>query len=480
MRHVTVIAYFAAFITTLSACSVGPDYVRPRVAVPASYKEAGNKGWRLAQPNDAIDRGRWWEVFNNPELNALVQRVNVSNQNIAVAIAQYQQAVALVGEAQAAAVPTIGATASVTRQKFSTTGASNSSFNSGISSDYQGTLLASWEPDLWGLVRRQVESSKASAQASAAQLASVRLSMQATLAQDYYQLRTADHDQKVLDDAVTAYKKALKLTTQRFAAGVAAESDVIQADTQLRTAQAQAIENRITRAQLEHAIAVLVGVPPANFSIPPKLISMIPPSIPLQVPCALLERRPDVAEAERQMAAANAQIGVAIAAYFPTLTLSPTGGYESSNLAKLFTQPALFWSVGPQLAETLFDGGLRASTTAAARAAYEQSVANYRQTVLAAFQDVEDNLAAQRLLVAEVRAQKKARDEAYRALHIVLNNYTAGVAAYTDVIVEQNIAYTADKTYQDVAGRQMTTAVGLIKALGGGWHGLSSNYLVAQ
>lgn len=472
-------ALYLLLTLLLTACTVGPDYVRPAVTVPTGYKEASNKDWRLAQPADSNDRGAWWTVFNNTELNGLEQRVNISNQNIALAEAQYRQARALVGEAQAAAVPTLGVTGSLTRAQ-SATSVFNSATDtvvptsSGLTTSYQTALQASWEPDLWGTVRRQVESNKANAQASAAQVAAVRLSMQATLAQNYFQLRTLDHDQKVLNDSVTAYQKSLKLTQSRFAAGVSSQSDVIQAETQLKTAQAQAIDNRINRAQLEHAIAVLVGVPPANFSLPPKQLVMIPPNVPLLVPSALLERRPDIAQAEREMAAANAQIGVAIAAYYPTLTIGPSIGYQNGNLAKLFTQPSLFWSVGPQLAATLFDGGLRKSTTEAARASYEQSVATYRQTVLAAFQDVEDNLAAQRLLTSEVQVQKQASVAAQHSLKIMLNNYTAGTATYIDVTVAQNTAYTAEKTYQDVVGRRMTAAVGLIKALGGGWQGLNS------
>lgn len=470
-RNLFCIILFSA-IACLSACTVGPDYKRPSVTVPATYKEARNKDWKIAQPSDQHDRGAWWEVFHNPELNSLEERVNISNQNIALAEAQYRQAVALVGEAEASFVPTLGASTTVTREKQAVTSGSVRSL--GQFTDYQAVLTASWEPDIWGLVRRQVESSKATAQADAAQIAAVRLSTQGTLAQDYFQLRTLDRDQKLLDDTVVADQKSLKLTQNRFNAGVASQSDVLQAETVLKTVQAEAIDNRLTRAQLEHAIAVLLGQPPANFSLPPRLIAMNPPNIPLQVPSALLERRPDIAQAERNMAAANAQIGVAIAAYYPTLMLSPNIGYETTQLQKWFTQPSFFWAVGPQIAETLFDGGLRKSTTAAARAVYEQNIATYRQTVFAAFQDVEDNLAAQRILTAEAAVQKQADIAAQHALKIMLSNYASGTAAYTDVIVSQGSALTAEKNYYDVVGRRMVASVGLIKALGGGWEGLEN------
>lgn len=437
-----------------AACSVGPDYVRPSAPVPAHYKEAG-KNWRQARPQDTHDRGAWWKIFNNLELNALEERVNVSNQNIANAEAQYRQAAALVREARAAYFPVVSATAG------------GNKLNMG--SDYRLVGNATWEIDLWGAVRRQVESNRAGMQASQAQVAAVRLSMQALLATNYFQLKALDKTHQVLEDSVAAYGKALKLTKDRFNSGVAAMSDVAAAETQYKLAQAQLIDNGVNRAQFEHAIAVLMGQPPSNFSLSRRLVSLQPPNIPLQLPSTLLERRPDIAQAEREMAASNALIGVAIAAYFPTLTLSGTRGYESNNLARLISEPNLFWSVGPELAATLFDGGLRGARTDAARAAYDQSVASYRQTVLSAFQNVEDNLAALRILAQEIKVQQQAVTAAQLALKLALENYKSGIIAYTDVIVAQYAAYSAEETAVTIAGRRMVAAVGLVAALGGGW-----------
>jgi NodT family efflux transporter outer membrane factor (OMF) lipoprotein len=315
-----------------------------------------------------------------------------------------------------------------------------------------------------------VEANAAGAQASAAQLALVRLSSQATLAQTYFQLRALDKDQKILDDTVVDYRKALKLTKNRYASGVAGRTDVVQAQSQLDNARALAINNRIGRAQFEHAIAVLLGEPPANLSIPAEPLTAKPPAIPLEVPSALLERRPDVAQSERLAAEANAQIGVAIAAYFPTLTLSGTASEQNRNYAHWFSIPALNWSLGPQLAETIFDGGLRKATTAAARANYEATVATYRQTVLTAFQDVEDNLVSLRVLKQQSVAENSAAASARLALKLIFNQYKSGTAAYSDVITAQTAAYTAEKSAADINGLRMTAAVGLVKALGGGWN----------
>lgn len=470
--------FFVAFTLLLSSCAVGPNYVRPFVNTPVKFKEA-DKNWKVAHPSDEEDRGDWWEVFHNPELDVLETKVNVSNQNIKVAVAQYQQAIALVREAQAAYFPVVAGSVSVTRQKQSTLVTSTSGGTSSVSTgrtvtDYLLSLNASWVPDLWGGVRRQVESNKASAQASAAQLAGVRLSMQGTLAQDYFQLRALDADQKLLNNTVIAYQKALRLVKDQHAAGVASLADIAQAQAQLKTAQALAIDNGINRAQFEHAIAVLIGQPASTFSLAPKVITLNPPTIPVAVPSTLLERRPDIAQAERQMAAANALIGVAIAAYFPTLTLSGSYGYETFDFAHWISQPALFWSVGPQLAETIFDGGLRRAQVAAARASYRQMVATYRQTVLAAFQNVEDNLAALRLLRSEAAVQHQAVAATKFSLKLLLSQYQAGTVAYTNVIVAQNAAYSAQKTESDIAGRRMVAAVGLIMALGGGWDAFSN------
>lgn len=328
-------------------------------------------------------------------------------------------------------------------------------------------FTSSWEPDLWGAVRRAVEAAADTAQADADFLALTRLSMQATMAQLYFQVRTLDLDQKVLNETVDAYQFSLKITLNRYNAGVAAKADVIQARSLLEAAQAQAIDNGVNRAAFEHAIAVLIGTPPSCFALPPKPLDTAPPKIPVNLPSELLERRPDIAQAERQMASANAEVGVAIAAYFPVLSL--TAAVTSQGLGPLLELPAFGWAIGGQLAETIFDGGLRAANTAAARSNYDATVANYRQVVLSAFQDVEDNLATLRILAKEYAVQKRAVADARLAVKLVLNQYKSGTVAYTDVIVAQAILYKAEKSLADLSGQRMTATVALIKALGGGW-----------
>ncbi len=465
----------------ISSCTVGPDYKRPPVEVPDHYKEVGVH-WKRAEPQDDYDRGEWWRLFKNPELNALEQQVKVSNQNIAASEAAYRQAVQLVYEAEAAYFPTLGITTSVTRQKTSTlvpgrvvtttingSGASAGSVNGSINTDDFIGLQASWVPDLWGNIRRTVEQNETSAQASGAQLAAMCLSMQATLAQDYFQLRALDVDQKILDDTVIADQKTLALTRAGMAAGTNSLSDVATAEAQLKTVQAAAIDNHIARAQFEHAIAVLIGRVPENFSLKPKVMVLVPPKIPMEVPSTLLERRPDIANAERLMASANAAIGVAISAYFPTLTITGTYGYETFSFNHWFSPQMLFWSIGPALTETIIDGGLRLAKTQAAWAAYDQAVANYRQIVLAAFQNVEDNLVALHTLKFERVVQHQAVQANRLALKLLLADFKAGTVAYTSIIVAQTNTLTAEKAESDMAGRQMVAAVGLIEALGGGW-----------
>jgi len=479
------------FIFIFSGCAVGPDYVRPAVDTPTHYKETP-KGWKKAEPRDRISRGEWWKIFNDHELNSLENQLNAANQSIAVAAAQYTQARALVDEARAAYFPILSTSATLIRQRqvngstsFVSTSAGGTSSAGSAATGNTGSFSnvftnhvlifdASWEPDLWGSVRRSVEAGTAGAQASAAQLASVRLLSQATLAQDYFQIRALDRDQKILDDTVYEYQQALQLTQHRYASGVAARSDVIQAQTQLDTARAQAINNKINRAQFEHAAAVLIGEPASTFSILPKPLTAKPPRIPVGVPSELLERRPDVAQAERTAAQANAQIGVAIAAYFPSLTLNATGSVQNRGYSNWFSIPGLSWTLGPQLAETIFDGGLRRATTAAARANYAAMAASYRQTVLTAFQDVEDNLASVRILAQQSIAQENAARHARYALKLMLNQYKAGTVAYSDVITAQTTAFTAEKNAADVMGQRMTATVGLIKALGGCWEAESS------
>ncbi len=467
----------------LSACMVGPNYVRPCIDVPARYKEVP-KHWKMASPRDTMNRGQWWTVFHDTKLNMLENKVLVSNQNIANAEAQYCQARALLDAARANLYPTLGATVSLARQKqgngstsfvsststgVATTGTSTAA---NIFTNHSWILDAAWEPDIWGSVRRTIEAGQANADASAAQLAAVQLSMQATLAQTYFQLRALDRDQRILNDTVTEYTQALKLTKNRYHSGVATLSDVVQADTQLDNARAAAINNHIARAQFEHAIAVLLGVAPADFSLSEIPLTKTPPAIPVSVPSQLLERRPDVANAERLAKAANAQIGIAIAAYFPTVTLTGTASEQQKDYAHWFSFPLINWSIGAQLAETILDGGLRQATTAAARANYQATVATYRQTVLAAFQDVEDNLVSLNYLKRQSVVQNKAAADARLALQLMLNQYKAGTVAYSDVITAQNAAYTAEKAAADVTGQRMVSTVGLIKAMGGGFAGL--------
>ncbi|RQZ66504.1 efflux transporter outer membrane subunit [Burkholderia sp. Bp9004] len=464
-------AVAVATAVLLAGCAVGPDYHRPDTSIPAAFKEAP-AGWKVAQPADRTDRGPWWTVYNDPQLDALIGKLNTSNQTIAQSAAAYRQARALVAEARAAYFPTVGLTASGSRSRTGRTSTSSTSgfgSSSSISNSYSVGLDASWEPDLWGKVSRSVSAQRAGEAAAAADLANARLSQQALLAQTYFQLRTSDALQKLLDDTVKSYGESLKLTQNQYAQGVAARADVIQAQTQLQSAQAASIDNGVARAQYEHAIATLIGEPASTFSLPPSPLSAQPPIMPVDVPSALLERRPDIAAAERRAAAANEQIGVAIAAFFPTLTLSATGGFQSSVWSQLFTLPARFWTVGPQLAATLFDAGLRAAQTDAARATYDQDVAAYRLAVLTAFQDVEDNLASQRILAQEVDVQRQAVDSAEHALAIVTNQYKAGTVAYLNVLTAQTTAFTAQQKLATIGGQRMVSSVGLVKALGGGW-----------
>jgi NodT family efflux transporter outer membrane factor (OMF) lipoprotein len=460
-------------------CTVGPDYERPDVAAPDAYKESAN--WKPAQPADAIQRGAWWEIFGDDTLNQLEQQIETSNQTLAQVEAQYRQATAMVSAARANFLPTLGVDLGAQRAGRYGTGSIVSGgtviggggvLNSGSShptNTYSLPLTASWEPDLWGRVRRTVEGEEASAQASAATLASTRLSLQAELAQDYFQLRVVDEQKRLLDDTVAAYQKSLQLTQNQYQVGVAAKADVVQADTQLKQAQVQAIDLGISRAQLEHAIAVLVGKAPADFSLAPQRLTTAPPVVPVAVPSTLLERRPDVAIAERQAAAANAQIGVAKSAYFPSLTLSASGGAQTSTFSDILAAPSRFWSLGAELAEAIFDGGAREAQVAQARAGFDAAAANYRGVVLAAFQNVEDGLAALRILEAEAVAQDEAVRSADESLRIVVNQYRAGTVSYLNVVTAQTTAYSNERNAIAILGNRLTNSVGLIKAVGGGW-----------
>ncbi|MFZ1981905.1 MAG: efflux transporter outer membrane subunit [Smithella sp.] len=448
-------------LMVLIGCSVGPDYTRPTVTVPSDFKEL--KGWREAQPRDQEIRTKWWEVFDDPILNTLIEQVNVSNQSIALSESQYRQALAQVQLLRANYFPTLGAGASFTRTN-------NAASTNITENQHQVSLSASWELDVWGKVRRQVEAGRATAEASFADLQAMRLSMQAELASDYFQLRTLDAQKKTLDDSVAAYRKALELTQNRYNATVAAKADVVAAQTQLETTKAQAIDVGVQRAQYEHAIAVLMGKPPADFSLAPSEFKLPPIKIPVAVPSDLLERRPDIASAERQMAAANAQIGVAKAAYYPTLTLAGSLGYLSTELANLFTSPNYFWALGPMTASaTLFDAGARQAQTKQAMAAYDGTVASYRQTVLTGFQEVEDYLAALRILDDEAQIQDQAVNDARESVILTTNQYKAGLVSYLNVVTVQTTALTNEKTAIGISGQRLNAAVLLVKALGGGW-----------
>lgn len=453
-------------VLALAACSVGPDYVRPQTAaVPTAFKEM--KDWKQAQPNELAMNGKWWEMFGDQQLNALVEQIDISNQNLAQSEANFRKAMALVQGARADYSPTLSVDASRTRSRSATSGSSSSS---SVRDNYSFSLNADWEIDVWGRVRRNVESNEASAQASAADLAATRLSAQAQLAQNYLQLRVLDAQQQLLDDTVAAYQRSYQLTLNQYNAGVVAKSDVIQAQTQLKSAQAQALDNGVQRAQLEHAIALLVGQPASTFSITPSPLAAAAPPIPVALPSMLLERRPDIAGAERRVAAANAQIGVAQAAYYPSLSLSASGGFQTSNgLANWFTMPSRVWSLGPQLSQLIFDGGARRSVTDQAIATYDGVAAAYKQTVLTAFQEVEDNLAALRILEQEAVVQNEALQSARQAVTLVTNQYKAGTVNYTSVITAQATALTSERTALDILYRRMAASVLLTKALGGGW-----------
>ena len=450
----------------LAGCAAGPDYVRPQLEAPAQFKEM--QGWRPAEPRDALPRGSWWTMFGDRELDALMARVDLSNQTLRAAEARFRQSRALADQARAALFPALSANASATRSK-SPSLSNQPSFAVGAVNNYNVALNTSWELDVWGRVRRSVEAGEASWQASAAELEAARLSAYAALAQNYFALRVADATRQVLQDTVAAYERTLELTRNRYAAGVVARVDVVQAEVQWKSAQAQLIDVGVERAQLEHAIALLVGEAPAAFSIERAPFAASMPTIPVGLPSELLERRPDIAAAERNAAAANARIGVAQAAFFPTITLSGAAGFRSTDSANLFTTPSRFWSLGGALAQAVFDGGLREAQKEQAIAAYDAQVATYRQTVLTGFQEVEDNLAALRILEEEARLQDEVVQAARHALELTTNQYKAGIVSYLNVISAQSTLLSNERTASSLLGRRLTASVALVKASGGGW-----------
>lgn len=448
-------------VALMSACAVGPNYRRPDVEPVSAYKELGD--WKPSSPADAIERGTWWNIFADDELDQLESQVDISNQNVRAAVAAYDQARALVQQSEAGFWPSI--TASASRQRSNQVpGGSTAKIT-----DSAG-VAGSWDIDVWGQLRRTLENSKTSAQATAAALAGARLSAQATLALDYFQLRAQDQLQRLLDDTVAAQQLSLQITKSRYRYGVAAKADVVTAEAQLLSSQALQISAKIQRAVLEHAIAVLVGRQPGNFSLAAADMRSDVPTVPTGVPSTLLERRPDVAQAERKVAAANAEIGVAMTAFFPSLTLTGSDNFVGSSISHLITTPNRIWSFGPQLAMSVFDGGLRRAEVAQARAAYEVSVDNYRQTVLSAFQQVEDQIATLRILQDQASVEDEAVKAAKEAEKLTLDQYKAGTVPYSSVIAAQTTTFSSEQTALTVLLNRLQASINLISALGGGWN----------
>jgi NodT family efflux transporter outer membrane factor (OMF) lipoprotein len=457
-------AVAAALLALLvGGCAVGPNYQRPTAPEASRFKEAD--GWIPAAPADALERGPWWQLFGDPMLNQLAAQVDVSNQNVAAAVAAYAQARALVREQRAALFPSLALDGGASRSH------SNSSSSGGgrTGNSYQASLGGSWEPDVWGRLGRTADSASASAQASAADLASARLSAQGELAVNYLSLRQNDAQKALLDSTMAGYQRALEITQNRYTAGIAAKTDVLQAQTQLASAQADAAGLGRQRAQLEHAIAVLTGQAPGNFSLAPAAWNPSVPDVPAGLPSTLLQRRPDIAAAERRVAAANAQIGIAQSAYYPSLSLSASYGFGASRVADLFSASSGLWSLGLSAAQTLFNAGATGARVEGAQAAQAQAVARYRQTVLAAFQDVEDQLAATRVLLTQQDLRRQASQAADQVEQQVLNRYRSGQVSYTEVITAQATALSARRALVQAMADRQTTAVALIQSLGGGW-----------
>jgi NodT family efflux transporter outer membrane factor (OMF) lipoprotein len=461
----------------LAGCMVGPDYKRPDTQVtPVAFKELA--GWKISQPADTAPKGDWWSVYHDPLLDRLEREVDVTNQTVRQFEAQYQNAVALVAEARAGLFPTVGLSTGVTRSGSGaggggsrTVSTGNTSFSSSSRSDtqYNASGTVSWDLDVWGRIRRQVESNTAAAQVSAADLDNARLSAQATLATDYFDLRAEDALADLLTETVAAYRHALQITENQYRAGTTASIDYVTALAQLQSTQAQLVGVGVQRQQFEHAIAVLTGHAPADLTIPPGPLAAEVPVMPPGLPSALLERRPDIAAAERTMQQENALIGVQVAAYYPDISLSALGEYAGFPLAQLFNASNRFWSLGATGTETLFNGGLRAADVAAARATYDASVASYRQTVLTAFQQVEDALSNLRILEQQAKAVHIAVTSTKRAVDATLNQYLAGTVAYTSVITEQTLLLSDQQSALAVQQSRLLASVALIEALGGGW-----------
>jgi NodT family efflux transporter outer membrane factor (OMF) lipoprotein len=461
----------------VSGCTVGPKYVKPTVPMAPAFKEQapdsykGSDGWKQAQPSDQTLRGKWWEIFQDPQLNDLEEQVTTSNQDLKVAEARFRQARAQIRFNRSQLFPTITTSPSIVNERDSANGPY---FPSSLANNGTGAFSLpfdlSYEIDLWGRIRRTVSASREEAVATAADLQTANLSLHAELAVDYFELRSADDQKKLLDDTVAAYTNALQLTQNRFEGGAAPRSDVAQAQTQLDGARVQDTDITVARAQYEHAIAILIGKPPAEFSIVPAPQTALKlPVIPVGLPADLLERRPDIAAGERRVAEANDQIGIARAAYFPSLVLGASGGFTGTSITNWLNWPSRFWAVGPELSETIFDAGRRHAVSEGAVANYDGTVASYRQTTLTAFQEVEDNLAALRILEKESQQQQEATTSAQDSLQLFTNRYVGGVDNYLQVITAQTVLLTNQRNDIDIQRRRMDASVLLVKAIGGGW-----------
>jgi len=456
--------------SVLGGCTVGPDYHKPTAPISTTFKEA--EGWKAASPQDELPKGPWWELYQDPQLNALVAQVQLNNQNVAVYAAQYQQALALVRQSRANQFPLLTGTGSSTRSETSTGSSSSTTSSGGVRKEHSASLDLSWEADIWGKLRRTTEQDRASAQASAADLSNATLSAQSSLAQDYFQLRLLDRRIALYRETIDGYQRYLQIIQNKYDEQIVSRADLATGKTQLQSAQASMLDLQWQRAQYEHAIALLMGKPPADFALAadPAWQYHVP-DVPLGLPSRLLERRPDIATAERQMAAANAAVGVATAAYYPDLTLSASGGYQSSTLSNLFSLPNRFWSIGPSLTGTILDFGATKASVDQARHAYDASVATYRQTVLTALGEVEDYLVELRTLQPELEARRNSAQSAEDSASVSRDQYEAGVIDYLDVATTQATSLNERQTLLSLVATQLVTSVQLQAALGGSWGG---------
>jgi len=476
MLKFTIFIRTALLISLLSACTVGENYVRPKLNTPLSFKE--QQDWKGAEPRDDIPRTKWWEMYGDIELNSLVSQIEVTNQNIMAIEAQYRQARAVTNEAEAAYYPTVTVGLTTTRSLPASNTNNALNYTPNYNTAYRTSVNASWIPDIWGSIKRNVEAGNNAMQASAGDIGAAKLSAQAQLAQDYFSLRISDVRAQLLNSTVSAYEKTLQISVNQYAAGIAQRSDILFAESQLKSTKALAVDVGVKRAQLEHAIAILIGKSPSEFSIKPLSGPYVPtlPAIPLGIPSQLLERRPDIAAAERRVAQANANVGVAEAAFYPSLTISSTLGSQSTSFSKWLTYPSRFWSLGPAaITQPLFNGGLLKAQKAQAIGVYDEKVANYRQSILTAFQEVEDNLAALRILEQESQLENEATAAAKKSLEITMNQYQAGTVNYLNVVISQANALNNEITALGIQNNRLVASVVLITSLGGDWNSTELN-----